>query len=115
MMSNPDQPSRRRSDTILATKRRLLKGDGEKPFKILALDRGGIKGIFPAIILTWREKHCQDNPPIGDYFDLIAGPSTGGIIALGLAAGRQTPLRPSPRSRVGPVFPPRRYKWLPRF
>ena len=29
----------------------------------------------------------MDGQPIGDYFDLIAGTSTGGIIALGLGAG----------------------------
>jgi predicted acylesterase/phospholipase RssA len=53
--------------------------------KILSIDGGGIKGVFPAAFLAELEKTYT--PPIGQYFDLIAGTSTGGIIALGLGAG----------------------------
>lgn len=116
MTNDANRNPRRRSDTILATKRRLLEWDGNKPFKILALDGGGIKGIFPAVILAWLEAHCLDGQPIGDYFDLIAGTSTGGIIALGLAAGRPAKsLAELYTERGWQVFPPRRYKWLTRF
>jgi uncharacterized protein len=51
-------------------------------FRILSLDGGGIKGAFSASVLTEIEKEIGG--PIGDYFDLIAGTSTGGILALGL-------------------------------
>lgn len=51
-------------------------------FKILAVDGGGIRGIIPALILAAVEE--QTKRPICDLFDLIAGTSTGGIIALGL-------------------------------
>lgn len=54
-------------------------------FKILSIDGGGIKGVFPAAFLTEIEKSVKS--PLHRYFDLIAGTSTGGIIALGLGLG----------------------------
>ncbi len=53
------------------------------PFKVLAVDGGGIRGIIPALILQAIEQRTQR--PISDLFDMLAGTSTGGIIALGLA------------------------------
>ncbi|WP_285905106.1 CBASS cGAMP-activated phospholipase [Pseudodesulfovibrio pelocollis] len=53
--------------------------------KILSIDGGGIKGVFPAAYLAEIEEKLGE--PIVDYFDLIAGTSTGGIIALGLGLG----------------------------
>ena len=52
------------------------------PFKVLAIDGGGIRGIIPALILQAIEEHTQRS--ISDLFDMLAGTSTGGIIALGL-------------------------------
>src|SRR5262249_53932347 len=60
-------------------------GDG-KFFRILSLDGGGIRGVFPAAFLARLEEHLEH--PIARYFDLIAGTSTGGIIAIGLGLGR---------------------------
>ena len=77
----------RRSDTILQTRREPLPWPDDATFRILSIDGGGIKGIFPAAILSYLEENCLGGQPIGDYFDLIAGTSTGGIIALGLGAG----------------------------
>ncbi len=53
-----------------------------KRVKILSIDGGGIRGIIPAMILAEIEKRTRK--PIADLFDLIAGTSTGGILALGL-------------------------------
>ena len=53
------------------------------PFKILAVDGGGIWGVIPALILAAIEE--QTKRPISDLFDLLSGTSTGGIIACGLA------------------------------
>ena len=53
--------------------------------RILTIDGGGIKGVFPAAFLAALEDELGG--PIGEYFDLIAGTSTGGIIALGLGLG----------------------------
>ena len=56
-----------------------------KKIRILSLDGGGIRGIITCVILKYIEEQLQlqDNPTakIGDYFDLIAGTSTGGLIA----------------------------------
>lgn len=54
-------------------------------FRILCIDGGGIKGVFPASLLSHIEKITQKS--IVKYFDLIVGTSTGGIIALGLGLG----------------------------
>ncbi|MEJ2282087.1 MAG: patatin-like phospholipase family protein [Desulfobacterales bacterium] len=52
-------------------------------FKILSIDGGGIRGIIPAVVLGEIEKIT--GKPISSLFDLVAGTSTGGILALGLA------------------------------
>ncbi len=59
--------------------------------KILTIDGGGIRGIFPAVILDYieteyqrkmRKKHKnRKSYHIGDIFDFVAGTSTGGILA----------------------------------
>ncbi|HTZ80144.1 MAG TPA: CBASS cGAMP-activated phospholipase [Stellaceae bacterium] len=53
--------------------------------RILTIDGGGIKGVFPAAFLATLEQELGG--PVADYFDLIAGTSTGGIIAIGLGLG----------------------------
>lgn len=50
---------------------------------ILSIDGGGIRGVIPATILAEIER--QTGKSISQLFDLIAGTSTGGIIALMLA------------------------------
>jgi patatin-like phospholipase/acyl hydrolase len=54
-------------------------------YKILTIDGGGIRGIIPAVILNYLEESLQKrtgdkNVTIADYFDMIAGTSTGGIL-----------------------------------
>lgn len=53
--------------------------------RILSIDGGGIRGTFPAAFLAALEDDLDC--PIHEYFDLIAGTSTGGIIAIALAMG----------------------------
>jgi len=50
--------------------------------KILSIDGGGIRGIIPAVILGEIQTRLGRN--LYETFDLIAGTSTGGIIALGI-------------------------------
>ena len=53
--------------------------------RVLSIDGGGIKGVFPASFLADLEELIGRS--VTDYFDLIVGTSTGGIIALGLGLG----------------------------
>ena len=56
-----------------------------KAFKILAIDGGGIKGLYSSTIIEHLEKEFQVK--ITDYFDMICGTSTGGLISLALSLG----------------------------
>jgi len=78
---------RRRSDGTIQHRRVLQPWPKGKPFKILSIDGGGIRGVFPAAYLAELERRFLGGAPIGDHFDMIAGTSTGGIIALALAKG----------------------------
>ena len=57
----------------------------DKPFRILSIDGGGIRGIYPAYVLRCIEERLQID--LFDTFDMIAGTSTGSIIAAGVATG----------------------------
>jgi patatin-like phospholipase/acyl hydrolase len=95
---------------------------------ILAIDGGGIRGLLPALVLEEIER--RTSRPIAELFRLIAGTSTGGLIALGLTvpgeAGRpkfaasdlaslyldhgatifpRNPLREVAATLAGPKFP----------
>ena len=60
-------------------------------YNVLCCDGGGLKGLITARILTRLEEKLKDRfpnkPQIRDHFSLIAGTSTGSIIACGLAQG----------------------------
>jgi len=82
-------------------------------FQILSLDGGGAKALFSANVLDRFEQDHQVR--IVDHFDLIAGTSAGGIIALALGAGL-SPAEVSQRYRelIARVFPKRRQsRWRP--
>ncbi|MFT6500966.1 MAG: patatin-like phospholipase/acyl hydrolase [Crocinitomicaceae bacterium] len=56
-----------------------------KKVRILSLDGGGIRGIIPAKIVSYIEKEIQretknENARIADYFDMVVGTSTGGLL-----------------------------------
>ncbi|XP_057799366.1 patatin-like protein 2 isoform X2 [Salvia miltiorrhiza] len=57
---------------------------------ILSIDGGGIRGIIPAKILEFLESELQkldgDDARIADYFDVVAGTSTGGLVTAMLTA-----------------------------
>lgn len=53
--------------------------------RLLCIDGGGIKGALPASFLATIEEATGER--LADCFDLVAGTSTGGIIALGLGLG----------------------------
>lgn len=62
-----------------------MQANDNNVFKILTIDGGGIKGLYSASILARIEE--KTGKKIGDYFDMICGTSTGGLIALALSNG----------------------------
>lgn len=67
----------------------------QRPFRVLALDGGGMRGLYTATLLTklaelFNGKAENASPDLGKSFDLICGTSTGSILACGLAAGIPT-------------------------
>ncbi|GAY49097.1 hypothetical protein CUMW_116670 [Citrus unshiu] len=67
--------------------RTIAKG---KKITVLSIDGGGVKGIIPGTILAFLESRLQDldgpNARTADYFDIVAGTSTGGLIGTMLTA-----------------------------
>ncbi|CAJ2643832.1 patatin-like protein [Trifolium pratense] len=65
---------------------------------ILSIDGGGIRGIIPATILEFLESQLQEldgeSARLADYFDVITGTSTGGLVTAMLSApnDKQRPL-----------------------
>jgi uncharacterized protein len=60
--------------------------DGMAKYRILTIDGGGLLGVIPTVLLQRLSEH----PTLAGWLgttDLLAGTSTGGLIALGLAAG----------------------------
>src|SRR6188508_1430063 len=76
----------------IRTRDQHLANDGN-PKRILALDGGGLRGMLSLGLLqkienVLRERHqAGDDFRLAHYFDLIAGTSTGAIIAAALAQG----------------------------
>ncbi|KAI7736450.1 hypothetical protein M8C21_011845 [Ambrosia artemisiifolia] len=66
---------------------------------ILSIDGGGVRGIIPGVILEFLETELQkldgENARLADYFDVIAGTSTGGIV---------TAMLTTPNEEGRPVF-----------
>ena len=101
----------RRSAGILPRRRERLDWQSDQPFRILSLDGGGIRGVFPAALLAGLESEYLNGESAAEYFDLITGTSTGGILALGLAAGiSAAELLNLYANRGRAIFPPERRK-----
>lgn len=68
---------------------------------VLSIDGGGVRGIIPAAILEFLEEKLKelDGPKarIADYFDVIAGTSTGGLMAAMLTI-------PNPEHKESPKY-----------
>lgn len=96
-----------RSAGVLRKRRVPLPWPEDREFRILSIDGGGIRGIFPAAFLSGLEERYLGGSSVSRYFDLIAGTSTGGIIAIGLGAGfKARELRDLYIERGCEIFPP---------
>jgi uncharacterized protein len=87
-----------------------------KPFKVLCLDGGGMRGAYQSTYLATfasriTEGRKQSLPiDVGTAFDLVVGTSTGGIVACGLAAGVTLAEMQTLYARAGKkIFP---FQWL---
>ncbi len=107
MYNSSGNPPPKRSYRSLKQRRIPLSWPKDQDFRILSIDGGGIRGIYPATFLAGLEKRYLEGASVAQYFDLIAGTSTGGVIAIGLAAGlKATDLRDLYVDRGCEIFPP---------
>lgn len=56
-----------------------------RPYRILTVDGGGVRGIIPVMWVERLEKYLGG--PVHTHFDLIAGTSVGAILGCGWAMG----------------------------
>jgi patatin-like phospholipase/acyl hydrolase len=63
-----------------------------RPLKVLAVDGGGIRGIVPATMLIALQERLDR--PVVEYFDIVAGTSTGGLVGAGLCTPDSSGARP---------------------
>ena len=111
----------KRSDGTIQARRVPQSWPAGRPFRILSIDGGGICGILPASILAEIETRYLGGRSVAGCFDMVAGTSTGGIIALGLAHGLSgRAIRDFYVERGDRIFPiasaaHRRLRWLGRF
>ncbi|XP_061341407.1 patatin-like protein 3 [Gastrolobium bilobum] len=79
----------------------LPKYENQNLVTVLSIDGGGVRGIIPGVILAYLESQLQEldgeDARLADYFDVIAGTSTGGIVASMLAS-------PNSKANNRPLF-----------
>ncbi|MFT5446537.1 MAG: putative acylesterase/phospholipase RssA [Gammaproteobacteria bacterium] len=77
---------------------------GGRRFQVLSLSGGGVRGLYTACVLEGLE--ARSGVALHECFDLIAGTSIGGIIAMGLALGRRaSEVRELVQSASPRIFP----------
>src|SRR5271155_2835135 len=102
-----EQPVLPRSLGSISARRVPRDWPRDRDFRILSVDGGGIRGIFSAAVLADFESSLGVASSIADHFHLAAGTSTGGIIALGLGAGKTAAdIRDLYLHRGPQIFPP---------
>lgn len=92
---------------------------------ILSIDGGGIRGIIPGTILSFLESELQkldgEDARIADYFDVISGTSTGGLVTAMLACPNEKnrpmfaakDIKEFYLNECPKIFPQRNFKFFP--
>lgn len=115
-METEEKPPPKRSEGTLQRRRVPRPWPQDRHFRILSIDGGGIRGIYPAAFLAGLEERYLGGASVARHFDLIAGTSTGGIVALGLAAGLTgADLADLYQRRGREIFPPAVPGWRGAF
>jgi len=83
-----------------------------KTFRILSIDGGGIRGVFPAHMLYCVKHRLGIN--IEEHFDMIAGTSTGSIVAAAVACKIDPAKVVAMYKEHGPKIFSRKKSWLPQ-
>ncbi len=90
----------------------------QRPFTILSIDGGGIRGMIPAKVLADLEAELQkenSSARLHNHFDLICGTSTGALLAIGISLGiPAAQLEVFYKEHAELIFPKRFLKVLPR-
>ena len=92
----------------------------KRVFTVLCIDGGGVRGVIPARLLQEIEE--RTGKPVAELFDLVAGTSTGAILAAGVTApDPKNPKKPKLTAKdmlelyhnhAADIFPNSRYKLL---
>ncbi|MCG9649843.1 patatin-like phospholipase family protein [Vibrio brasiliensis] len=94
-----------------------MNNDPKTKLRVLSLNGGGVRGLYTISVLAELEHILakgDESYSIAEHFDLIAGTSIGGLLALGLADGKTArELKSKMLEHASTIFPPRKY--LPNF
>ncbi|XP_058228440.1 patatin-like protein 3 [Rhododendron vialii] len=75
---------------------------------ILSIDGGGIRGIIPGVVLSYLESQLQEldgaDARLADYFDVVSGTSTGGLIAAMVTAPNKDNRPLYPAKEIVPFY-----------
>ena len=86
--------------------------DQKPKVRILSLNGGGVRGLYTITVLAEFERilaNGDESYSIAEHFDLIAGTSIGGLLALGLADGKTArELQAKVLEHACTIFPPRK-------
>ena len=81
---------------------------------ILSIDGGGMRGVVPSYVLSKINQKVKEysDRPLYSYFDLIAGTSTGALLALGLTSPKKDALFKAEDGPDYPIYEKKSYKKL---
>lgn len=82
-----------------------------KPYRILSIDGGGIRGVIAAQLLKKIEENRLQNSSLYEHFDMFVGTSTGAVIAAAISTGKTAAKLVSLYQTKGSIIFPQRKRW----